>query len=164
MPINWSDNRFIDADVELDDDDRATMEACAGEHPTVPVAVWSTERMAAAIDVDVAEMVYLLWKNGITTESACQDSGPNHDAIVDFRSVDDLAAFLTIVAPEDGTPGGIWDRATGSNLDTSSAMWGYLFFPRVTGRRPEFPVAVLFPRADIPELVERLRPVAGSVS
>lgn len=151
MSVDYSERRFTDTAIEPD-----SLDTEGSDHEAVPVAV---DGQVAAIDRNIAELVWLTWRLGIETSNSCEDVyyDGSSQVLIAFPSTDDLAAWLSFVAPEDGVPGGLWDRATGSNLAPGSAPWEYDLTPKVWRRRVRLHVAVVFPLSDVPLLVERLK-------
>lgn len=156
MSVDYTVRRFTDAEIEP-----GSLDYGSGEHETVPVAV--LRGRVAAVDRALAPLVWLTWLLDIDTTEACEDV--YHDgsrvALVGFPSTDDLAGWLSFAVPEDGVPGGLWDRATGSNLAPASEPWEYDLWPKVSGGEVRMPVGVVLPVSDVPALVENLAAALG---
>jgi hypothetical protein len=125
------------------------------EHGAVLVGVGSD---VAWIDLPVAPLIHSMWRAGIYTENSCGDiGGDGRLAFVAFDESCDADLFLRLVtALDEDEPGGIWDRATGSNLDTTADAWEWTTFPKVIGGRVWWQLSVVFPVSDVPHLVGRL--------
>lgn len=129
------------------------------EHPGVVVATYGD---AAWIDRDLAELVYLLWRVGVRTDESCQDVYDTPDtpwAVLGFEAARDARQFLDLAVPVDNEPGGLCDRATGSNVQPeNSSTWSWSLFPHVGDDfRYHFGPGVVFPMADVLALTANLR-------
>jgi hypothetical protein len=137
-------------------------------HPTVSVE--APGQGMIGIDVDIAPLLELLWARGVETVQSCQESMPGMVWIA-FEAPDHAMAFLKAVGldeqavaeadfddydsfvvralnPEIASPGG-------SCGPLSSWEWRWSALP-IPGAET-FAIAVDFPRADLPELLNRLR-------
>jgi hypothetical protein len=155
--IDWTDGRFVDP-AQLDAFHAQTLpvDPPCGSHDGKVVAVgWRV----AWIDEDLAELVWRAWRLGVVTEESCQDAlDDGTQALLGFGDPDQLRQFLELAVPLSDVPGGLFDRATGCNLDPDAdGMWEYSLFPHLGGRGCELSVSVLFPRSDIAALVASLR-------
>jgi hypothetical protein len=116
---------------------------------------------AAWVDRQIAELVYWMWRAGVRTTNSCQDflDDPGDQRIfLAFEHPDDLCLFLSLVAPQDGQPGGLWDRASGCNLTADeNGMWDYEAGPDIRGRKVTLQLSAIIPNSDGPELIRRLR-------
>jgi hypothetical protein len=157
MRIDWADARFVDP-AQLDAFRAQTLpiDHLCGDHDGKIVAVgWRV----AWIDEDLAEMIWLAWKLGVVTESSCQDIFEDGRAAdLGFPDPEQLRRFLELAVPLSDEPGGLYDRATGCNIDPdANGMWEYSLFPHLSERGCELAVSVLFPRSDIAALTTNLR-------
>lgn len=161
--IDFADERFIDPDcLEAHRKRKLPIDPFSGEHPGLVVA---TCGQAAWIDREIAELLYLMWRTGVRTGNSCQDflDDPSDQRIfLAFEHPDDLCLFLSLVAPEDGEPGGLWDRACGRNLTADeNGLWDYEVGPQIRGRKVTLQTSAIIPQSDSPELVRRLRRYAS---
>jgi hypothetical protein len=164
--VNWSFERFVDPEYLEDFRNRKLpVDGFVGEHEGVVVA---TSGCVAWIDRDIAELIYWMWRTGIVTDESCQDvyeAPADPYVIVGFERPDDATKFLSIVAPQDDKPDGLWDRATGCNLSPwSPSGWEWSCFAKVWEREALFQVGVTFPASDVPVLVDRLKAMTAPSS
>jgi len=158
--IDFGCEDFVDAEyLDAHRSGSLNLGAFSGTHAGVVVAA---NGQIAWIDRKIAPLVYLLWHNGVQTTESCQDvygnPGEPATSLLGFASTQDLELFLEIVAPEDGEPGGLWDRATGCNVDTTAAgMWEYGLFPHIEGRDVYLYCSACFPLSDAHVLQARLQ-------
>jgi hypothetical protein len=154
--IDFSDYTYVDPDwlLTVEDGDYSCSNF-SGPHEGVIVAVGSCVEW---IDKGIAPLIHAIWRCGIRTTASCQDVVEDGSVShVEFATMEDLSTFLSLVAREDGIPGGLSDRATGSNLDPKrGGTWEYMITPIMFGRRPSWEPGIFFPPTDIPELVNRL--------
>ncbi len=161
--IDFADERFIDPDcLQAHRERQLPVDPFSGEHPGLVVA---TCGQAAWVDREIAELVYWMWRTGVRTANSCQDflDDPADQRIfLAFEHPDDLCLFLSLVAPEDGEPGGLWDRACGRNLTSDeNGLWDYEGGPVIRGRKVTLHMCAIIPQSDGPELVRRLRQSAS---
>ena len=157
--IDFADERFIDPEyLEAHRRRELPVDQFSGEHPGIVVA---TCGQTAWVDREIAALIYWMWRVGVRTAEACQDflGDPGDQRIfLAFEHPDDLCLFLSLVAPQDDEPGGLWDRATGCNLTADdNGMWDYEAGPEIRGRKVTLQMSVIVPHSDGPELVSRLR-------
>jgi hypothetical protein len=160
--IDFADERFIDSDyLEAHRRRELPIDPFSGEHPGIVVA---TCGQAAWVDGEIAELVYWMWRVGVRTTNSCQDflDDPADQRIfLAFEHPDDLCLFLSLVAPQDDEPGGLWDRASGFNLaEDDNGRWDYEAGPVIRGRKVALHLSAVLPHSDGPELVSRLRQYA----
>jgi hypothetical protein len=104
-------------------------------HPTVKVKI---DKRYYEIDKDIAPLVKVLNKSGIVTWQSCQEREPGLAWIV-FCSSRDVEEFLTIAQKKYKPRLETWDQGEDGQLSIRVNLF------------------VLFPKGDIPELVERFR-------
>lgn len=141
-------------------------------HPQVRIQFGSC---IAYVDKELAALILECWKAQIDTMSSCQEQEPGF-AYLSFCSVADASHFVNLVAPheeerwEAGDFDTVWNRATAEGSVEGSWEWRTHLVDLsneldeeadevvVTGpMRAHFELGVLFPRSDIPLLVERLQ-------
>lgn len=163
MRIDWADDRFVD------ESHRGAFRSGAldvgqpsGDHDGKVVAVGD---QVAWIDEGLAELVYWIWRASVQTDESCQDLGDDGEvALIGFPDANDLRTFLRLAVPYDEVPGGLYDRASGCNLEPEAeGGWEYSCFPKHLrfydpdeGVGYMLPMAVIFPTTDIPALVSNL--------
>lgn len=171
MRIDWDDERFIDKSyldafrirsIDVDqpsgDHDGKVVAVCHGRAPSVGDQI-------AWIDEEIAELIYWIWKTGIQTDESCQDAfGDGATVLVGFPDDEELRAFLKAAVPYDEEPGGLYDRATGCNLDPDAeGSWEYACFPKharwydIPSDDYVLPMSVTLPRSDVAALVDNLQ-------
>jgi hypothetical protein len=159
MRINYDDERFVDNDYLAHHKlRRLRIDPPSGEHDAVVVAA---NGRTAWIDVNIAELVHLLWRHDVTTDDSCGDvfhTGPVW-ALLGFPDVEHLRHFINVsVPPDDTRPGGIADRATGGALHPEHPdVWQYQLGVYRSVHRALLPCTVDFPATDLPAMAAHLR-------
>lgn len=141
----------------------------AAAHPAVTVE-YEGER--AEIDTEIAPLIRELWRHRISTVTSCQNVRGR--VLVEFADPDAALLFLEIVAPYDESAESIYNRIV---IREEPDDWQRFRRDRVwrleAGRpvdmsdestaegthvpRFEMPVCVLFPRADLPNVLAALQ-------
>jgi hypothetical protein len=133
--LDYDDERYVDP--EFIDAHRArtlvsARSAGLNDHAAVMVA---THGQWAAIDLALAEVVYLLWQRGLETGQSCEDEeGLAQLVFLDSESADEFRSY-------EPSPGWHWEELEDDDGEPSDE-W-----------------AVAFPLSDVPAVVVALRTV-----
>jgi hypothetical protein len=136
-------------------------EARMAAHPTVPVRLG---HFVVDIDVEIAPLVALLHRAGITTMQSCQDLDGR--VWLMLASTSDLAALLAAVGKPSSNPSSLYRRvrneaAAAPHVRTDPDQWRYALAPypledRLWPQHWDFEVTVDFPRTDLAEVTQRV--------
>ena len=130
-------------------------------HPTVPVRLG---HFVVDIDVEIAPLIAVLHRAGITTMQSCQDRDGR--VWLMLASMSDLAALLAAVGKPSANPASLYRRvrneaAAAPHVRTDPDQWRYALAPypledRLWPQHWDFEVAVEFPTADLAEVSQRV--------
>jgi hypothetical protein len=132
----------------------------------------------ALVDVELAELIRLLWMLGINTEACCQDSGEsladfardnpharswveslNGICLIDFADPSDLLGLFAALAVS--TQKDFWDRIVDWRAPDAWSIWTHPIIPNISTGTPGVPrfgvFQLRFPRGDISRIAHSLK-------